>query len=357
MDIERHIRTMMRPYAGRQHSVVGFALRGQEVSFYSSANHPPEVLAEDQVFEIGSITKVFTALLLSVMAEEGAVDPKAPLSDLSDQLSMVPDWITPERLASHTAGFPNIYVPLWKALFHQRSDGPYADFSRHDLLHWLQERRWSSQTSAQMHDRRPRHAYSNIGMGLLGEALAIKAGLSYADLLNEKVIKPLGLQDTAMALRPDQHARFMAPHLPNGRQVPPWSFQALAGAGGLRSSARDLSRLSKRVIGALAVPANTLDRALLRSAAPILGLGRRGAMLPSAQCSGWLQMTMTDDAEPYLFHNGATAGSSCALYICPAKRAAVGILSNNGVAGNLLAGTRLNLSNPYLRAAEFFAAV
>jgi hypothetical protein len=77
-------------------------------------------------------------------------------------------------------------------------------------------------------------------------------------------------------------------------------------------------------------------------------------MAPTAQCSGWLLMTPDKQEPGFLFHNGGTAGSSCALYISAERNAAFAILSNNGVAGNLWGSTRLNWSNPMKQASELF---
>ena len=123
----------------------------------------------------------------------------------------------------------------------------------------------------------------------------------------------------------------------------------------MRSSARDLAAFAKAVIRALRTPQTTLDHAIVRSAIPILGLGRKGASIPTAQCSGWLRVTMDQQMPGYLFHNGGTAGSSCALFISPEREAAFAVLSNNGVAGNLWAGTKLNWSNPMQKAHDLLA--
>jgi len=233
---------MMRTYESPHHSVVGLHLAHSTPTFVESGPRPFNGPCEDAIFEIGSITKVFTAILLCVLIEDGRIDPKAPLRDLSDDLADVPDWITPERLTSHTNGLPNVYVPLWKVLIRPQPVGPYADFSRADLLDWLHQRRGKRPRS------RHRHAYSNLGVGLLGEAMAMMEGKPFVDLLREKVIGPLGLQDTTDKLKDDQKARLAHPRATSGKPVPPWTFQSLAAAGCLRSTARDLTRFAAHVI-------------------------------------------------------------------------------------------------------------
>lgn len=339
---------MMRPYESPQHSVFVFEFRDEAVTYLKSGPQVSDVPCEDWIFEIASITKVFTAILLCRMVEEGRIDPHAPLREMSDGLKDVPAWITPERLATHTSGLPNYFMPLWKALLRQQPDGPYAAFSRADLLAWLKN--YGARSAPSTH----RYVYSNLGVGLLGEAMAIMEEKPFADLLTDKVTGPMNLVDTADHLDIDQMSRFADPMTPDGKRTPPWQFQSLAAAGCLRSSAHDLGRFAKVVLRALNAPETVLDRAICRSAMPKLGLGRKGSMSPMAQCSGWLQVTVDKQAPGYLFHNGGTAGSSCALYLSPQTNAAFAILSNNGIARNFWASRKLDRSNPMKQAHGFF---
>lgn len=344
----KQLTSMMRPYASPQHSVVAFQASQGAASYINSGPAISDAPCADWMFEIASITKVFTALLLCVLEDEGKIDPKAPVRAMSDDLKDVPEWITPERLTSHTSGLPNYFAPLWKAYFRRDAADPYAQFSRSDLLAWFHERSFHANPS------QLRHAYSNLGVGLLGEAMAMREGQPFAELLAEKVTGPMGLQDTTQHLNESQKNRFAQPKTPSGKPVPAWRFQSLAGAGCLRSSARDLACFAKVVLRALSGPQTAVDRAICRSVTPILGLGRKGAMPPMAQCSGWLRVHVDKQAPEFLFHNGGTAGSSCTLHICPERNAAFGILSNNGVAGNLWASTKLNWSNPMQAAHRLF---
>lgn len=344
------LRTMMKSYEGPRHTVVALALGGGGCHVISSGSQMPDTSADRLIFEIGSITKVFSAILLHVLVEEGRIDPYAPLRDLSGALTVAPRWITPESLTSHTSGLPRIHVPLWKALIDPLPQDPYAEFSRANLLAWLRER------SRRAPPRRRRHAYSNLGIGLLGEAMAMREGKSFTALLTEKVIAPLGLRDTTDRLDGDQNRRFVQPRDTKGRAVVPWTFQAMAAAGCIRSSAHDMARFARRVLQALKSPEAPLDRAIRRSTMPILGLGPRGAMAPTAQCSGWLSLSLGEAHPRILHHDGGTAGSTCAIYICPERERAIAILSNNGIAANLWASTKLSWSNQIKQANTFFAA-
>jgi CubicO group peptidase (beta-lactamase class C family) len=344
------IQCMMRAYEGPRHMVVCATVQNGDAQFIHLSQEIAGIECADVIFEIGSITKVFTAILLCVLAEEGSVDPRAPLRNMAPDLVDVPDQITPERLISHTSGLPNIHMPLWKALMNPSPEGPYAGFSRADLLGWLHDRRGKTLRAKR------RHAYSNVGVGLLGEAMAMREGKPFVDLLAEKVIAPLGLTDTTDGLTDAQHTRFAQPRDTAGRPVNPWTFEALAAAGCLRSTARDLARFSGRVLQALNAPETALDRAIQRSVEPILGLGRRGSTETAAQCAGWMSVKPGKTDRTLLYCNGGTAGSTCALYICPKAETACAILSNNGVAANLWASAKLGWSNQPRQMSGFLGA-
>lgn len=358
-DNTAQLRKMMAAYEGPQHSVVGMQLHEGRVQYLMVQPPliqptPAPIAPEALLFEIGSITKVFTAILLCHLVEEGMVDPQAPLREMAPELAEVPDWITAERLSAHTSGLPRIHVPLWKALLRPLPADPYATFSRGDLLDWLH--RWRHAPACKA-PRKLRHGYSNLGVGLLGEALALRTGQPYLALLQDRLLNPLGLTDTGVKLSADQQRRFQQPRRPRGKPVPPWTFQAIAAAGCLRSTADDLARFAAAVINAHSAPDTPLDRAICRASQPVFGLGPKGNTTPVAQCSGWLQLQLDPTRPGYLFHDGATAGSTAALYICPEAGKACAILSNNGIAASLWQGLKLEGSNQRKQAAELFASL
>ncbi|WP_368184060.1 serine hydrolase domain-containing protein [Aestuariibius sp. HNIBRBA575] len=344
---------MLAPYQGDETGIVSMLLTDGDCAFSALGTIPPagQTAPQDLLFEIGSISKVFTALLLAVLIEEGKIDPNRAIQDVDPGLSNVPDWITFQTLATHTSGLPRIHVPIWKVLFKPLPDDPYATFTRKDLFDWFDDRAITSQP------RHVRHAYSNLGMGLLGEAISLSVGKPFLDLLSEKVIDPMGLRDTSSLLTSDQQARFMQPHDAKGKPVVPWTFQAYAGAGCLRSTARDLGKFAHFVLRALENPVTSLDRAIKNSVMPLFGLGRRGATKPIAQSLGWFSIELQNDAPLMLFHNGGTAGSTSTLYICPKTNSAAAILTNRGVAANIWAGMKLNRSNPHQTISDMFKSM
>jgi CubicO group peptidase (beta-lactamase class C family) len=112
---------------------------------------------------------------------------------------------------------------------------PYAGLSVEELYAGLARTRLR---------RRPgeRVKYSNLGAGLLGEALARASGQPYETLVRERICRPLGMGDTMMTPTGEQTARLATGHTRRGRPAPPLQLPVLAGAGALRSTATDLLR-------------------------------------------------------------------------------------------------------------------
>ena len=341
---------MIAPFQGHPSTVVSFLLKDGDVEFaLSGASEIGAGCApEDIIFEIGSISKVFAGILLAVMIEEGRIDPDRPLSEVISDLTGTQPWLTPNRLATHNAGLPRLHIPYWKALLLPVADDPYADFSREDLFEWVRSWRRSSAPKAKA------NSYSNLGFGLLGEALATLEGRDYGDLLREKVLDPMGLKDTSAELAGDRAHRFAQPFDTRGRPVAPWTFKAIAAAGALRSTPADMARFAKRVTEAIREPKCLLDQAIRRSTRPVGLPATDDATDIFTQGLGWISIRWTASSTPILFHNGGTAGMTSEIYICPHKRAAIGIFTNRGVAAGFWSGMKLALISPQRAASDLF---
>ncbi|MBI2814444.1 MAG: serine hydrolase [Opitutae bacterium] len=205
----------------------------------SAADAAP--MTADTVFEIGSITKMFTGLLLAQAVVEGRVTLDDTLArHLPGELVLPPDVaaITLGQLATHTSGLPRLPADLSPA----NASDPYAGYGEASLHASLQNCRLTGPAPQPA-------AYSNLGIGLLGHLLTRVYGVSYEDLLREKITRPLGLTDTVVTLDGSQQARFAKPHS-GSQRVANWTFDALAGAGAIRSTAADLLRFVGRLTAA-----------------------------------------------------------------------------------------------------------
>ena len=196
---------------------------------------------ERTIFEIGSITKVFTATLLADMAREGLVALDDPVQRHLPDGVVIPVRgrpITLADLATHTSGFPRLPEGLLRRALRDGAN-PYASFTVDDL-------------QAAIPVTKPRREpgrkikYSNYGVGLLGHVLALRAGTTYEELVAGRITGPLRMTDTSIAVPDDKLDRFAEGHSRRGKPVSNWDLPALAGAGALRSTVSDLADVPRR---------------------------------------------------------------------------------------------------------------
>lgn len=188
-------------------------------------------------YQIGSITKAFTNLLLAEMVARGAVSYDTTLRDLLDgEVEFANDAvgdITLMELATHTSGLPRLPANLAPA----DNRDPYADYDRDALYEALGAVREGQPLGR-------RYAYSNLGLGLLGQLLGRVHGQGYRAALDELVLDPMGLEHTGF-----EPGDVAATGFSGGEATMAWSFDALAGAGALWSNAGDLMRLASVQLG------------------------------------------------------------------------------------------------------------
>jgi serine-type D-Ala-D-Ala carboxypeptidase/endopeptidase len=191
------------------------------------------VVNGDTLFEIGSDTKTFTALLLQDMVRRGEMRLDDPVAKYLPESVTMPTRngkdITLRHLATHMSGLPGVPDNLDP----KRADNPYADYTVEKLYAFLSRYQLSQDPGATSE-------YSNFGMGLLGHVIARTAGTSYESLVVERICRPLQMDSTSISLTPELKSRFATPHNQFGEPVPVWDVPTLQGAGALRSTAVDL---------------------------------------------------------------------------------------------------------------------
>lgn len=267
---------------------------------------------EQSVYEIGSITKAFTGVLLAQMALHGELQLDDPIE------RYLPDVGVPSRgreitlrdLATHTSGLPRLPDNLTPA----DASNPYADYTVEQLHAFLGSHTLRRSAGAE-------YEYSNLGMGLLGYILARRAGMSYEALLRERILDPLGMASTAITLTPEMEAHLARGHS-GGRVVSNWDIPTLAGAGGLRSTAADMVTFLQANIGLLETP---LRGAMARSHADDPGI-------PGPVGLGW-HVSLEHDVR-VVWHNGGTGGYRTFAGFDPAKRRGAVVLSNSDVSAD-----------------------
>ncbi|MES2904435.1 MAG: serine hydrolase domain-containing protein [Pseudomonadota bacterium] len=261
----------------------------------------------DALYEIGSITKLFTALLLADMAAKGEVkldDPVAKYLPAGTLAAHGNRPITLRDLAGHYSGLSRLPANL---SFKDMSD-PYADFDEASLLSFLKG--WTpSRAPGAMFE------YSNLGAGLLGYALGRAGGKPYDQLLGDRILRPLGMSATRVAIGAGE----AVPHGADGKAVKPWNLGVLVAAGGLRSSAGDMAKFTRALIDPPA-PLKPAVAMLLRDVRP--GGGTQTKI-------GLGLFTRTTTAGMIAFHDGGTGGSRSSLVIDPKQKRGAIVLINS----------------------------
>lgn len=246
----------------------------------------------ETLFEIGSVTKAFTSLLLADMVQRGEVKLDDPVAAHLPPGTVVPTRngkaITLIDLATHTSGLPR----LPSNMAPKDPLNPYADYTEAQLDAFLRD-------DVLTRDIGATYEYSNLGVGLLGRALAYRAGGDYETVLRKRVLTPLGMSDTAIALSSAQAARFSSGHTADLKSTPHWDFSSLAGAGALRSTADDLLKLVAAELGYVDTP---LKAAMADQLVPRRPAGRGGVQV----ALGW-HVWPTPEGE-IVTHNGGTMG-------------------------------------------------
>ena len=186
----------------------------------------------DSLFEIGSITKTFTGLLLAQMAVQGKLDLRDPVRELLPPgVAAAPKGfeITLLDLATHHSGLPGMPDNPGPGDLRERLTNYHAS----DLYDFIRRHGVAKST----HEK---FAYSNLGFTVLGAALASRAGTSYPDLVQRQITGPLGMKDTAISHPPELRSRLMQGYAFDSRPTPAWDLDAFASAGGIRSTAGDM---------------------------------------------------------------------------------------------------------------------
>ena len=272
-----------------------------------------EAFGGDTLFEIGSISKVFTALVLADMAAKGEVSLDDPAEKYLPAGATMPSRggrkITLADLSTHTSGLPR----LADNMPYGDLGDPYADYTEALMLEFLGRYELTRDIGSQ-------YEYSNFGVGLLGYLLGRAAGSDYETLLRERITGPLGMSDTAVTLSPDQQSRFAPGHDGFLRPAKAWRQPIQPGAGAIRSTANDMLKFAAAVLD----PGSPIAAAMKVALAE-----RRDPGIPSVeQALGW-QVIHPEPGRDLLSHNGGTGGYRAALLLEPAKGTAVVALANS----------------------------
>ncbi len=273
----------------------------------------------ETVGEIGSITKVMTALLLAEMVARGEVafeDPVGRYLPPSLTLREQGGPITLLDLATYHSGLPNMPAnmpPQW-----WENPNPFGEYTEDKLADFL---------AAHVPEHAPgtQYRYANLGFGLLGIALAHRAGTRFETLLVERICKPLGLHRTRITLDDAMRRHLAQGHDRSRKPAMLWDMPTLPGAGAVRSTAGDLTLFLRACMG---LDRTSLDAAIAR----LLETRRSTSIAGTAVGLGWF--VSSDEHDEIVWKSGLTGGFSSFLGYSTRTHRGAAILSNGfGVAG------------------------
>lgn len=294
--------------------VVATLEKGKEPHIYTAGVSGISGLPLDgnTVFEIGSITKVFTNTILADMVRRGEVSLSDPISKYLPKSVHVPQrngkQITLLDLATQSSGLPRLPTNLAPA----DMGNPYADYTVKQLYDFLS-------TYTLPRDIGSLYEYSNLGMGILGHVLSLRAGKSYEALVKERVLVPLGMHDSGITLSPRMKSHMAQGFDANGSPMHLWDLPTLAGAGALRSTANDMLKFLAANLDSASVP---LGPAMAMAQAPKKPIGPNNMI-------GLAWNTVTLFELPVTWHNGGTGGFRTFIGIDSQNHRGVIVLSNS----------------------------
>lgn len=280
----------------------------------------------DTIFEIGSVSKIFTATCFAMMVEQkqirqnDAVDSILSYKIPADGGNKI--WLS--HLATHTSGLPqhpnNLNSP--------RPDSPYSGYSQRQFQDFL---------SGYVLSRSPgdKYEYSHVGYALLGQAMAKKDGKSYEQMITDRIATPLGLKDTRVRVTDAVAGRLAHGYTVDGEKVGLWDNPVMEGALGLSSTANDLLKVASAHLGITATPfAGALKSMQERQ----IDVDRQTDM-----GFGWQLGRRLGT----LHHTGETGGYHVFLALLPREKAAVVVLANSAYGAVDMVG--INLVRALLR--------
>lgn len=285
--------------AGGQFAVAAVAVLGGRKATWCDGATP------QSAFELASVTKTFTGLLLATLSVQQHVTLEDPAGRYLAAAVGAPTRLV--DLATHSAGYPRLPRAIYRYLL---SSDPYARLTDRQIDREV--RRLSRRLRASDHPV----SYSNLGFGVLSRALAAAAGLPFGDLLKAEILQPLGV---AITLDTEPGPDRLPGHRSSGRSTPPWHNPALQGAGCLWAS---IEQVGNYLAAHLHPEPTPLGQAIELALTPRKPMCSR----PGEVCLGW--MHRQDSRGRVHWHNGSTYGFGSFIALDREHDAAVGVLTS-----------------------------
>jgi len=304
-------------YKGGHTFIKGYGTVNKEIS------QPPD---SETVFQIGSVSKVLTAMILQRLCDEGAVSMDSTLGELlGNSMPLYPSvqGVTLQQLVTHSSGFPRVPKLLLDKITELAGNedvmtDPYSYLDPQDIFDYL--------ASADGKRKAGQFAYSNYGMGLLAHVLEIVTGEDYESLVKEKVLQSINLKNTTITFTPVMKERLAQGYTAKGEKTPIWTFSALGGAGAFSSTAGDMMTFIQESLADSGM-ASQLFKNMCQSHLS----GKTGI--------GWMQPSFIDrfvGNRGAVWHNGMVGGYASYLSIDKKSGTGVVVLTNQASTPDML---------------------
>ena len=328
----------------------------QFYSYGNMSNANPITVDKDTIFAIGSITKVFTTILLADMVNRGLVNLDDPIEQYLPPSVKVPTYngqkITLENLATHTSGLSEFPSSHCVSNFNGTDDDEDSIqarlfFIECDKNYTFDQLYQDLSNTTLIREPGLKFEYSTFGISLLGHILALKSGMPYDRLLEERILNVLGMNSTSIVLSDVQKSRLAIGHL-NGQELPFWNTsRPIAPAGGLHSSVADMLKFASANLGLIDTRINNA----MKESHIIIHDSRIGKAFSNNYTAyvslGWI--IATDFGIQIVEHNGETAdGYNSFIALNPSKERGIVIIASASSididVANIVFGPRDDLS-------------
>lgn len=269
---------------------------------------------ENTIYEIGSITKLFLGVLLADAVKRGEVKLDDPISKYLPETVKTPKFngreITLLDLAAHSSSLPRLPTNLAP----KNPLDPYADYTTQNLYDFLSNYKLTREIGSQ-------YEYSNLASGLLGHILSLRTKTGLESLMSNRIFKPLEMKDTSFSLPESKKSRHARGLNQTNEPTPPWFFDALAGAGAIRSTSADMAKFIAAAVGITRTP-------LLDAFIEARKMRRQGQNEKVKIGLFWNNVDLF--GTEVFWHGGGTFGFSSYVAIDPKQKKGAFLVNNSG---------------------------
>lgn len=319
-NLESTIDTQANKYISEGNSfglIVGIVKNGKVfIKGYGSTEKGKNILPDSlTTFELASTSKLFTTSTLQILADEGVLNLDDKIQTILGEKVKLPlsaQNTTLRHLATHLSGFPSLPESFIAKMNDETN--PYKDLITQDIYDYLK--------NCEGKQKEGTFVYSNFGMGLLGHLLEFKTGVKYEQLVKEKLLNPIGMNQTFVTIDSNNKAKIIQGFDENGNQAPIWEDKVLTGAGSFLSNGNDMLKFIK---------ANLNDKETIISK-PLLATHIQ--QLNGETGLGWILPSSTDKLlgnKNIVWHNGMAGGYASFLAIDKVNNYGLFVLSNKAV--------------------------